>query len=124
MPDWQPDWTDVAFDHAAATTAVEQCRASARAVDGALGGLAGLPATDHWVGRYKDDWSDDQGPTRTDLQGTAADLRSLATAIEQAAAGARAEQTRREQDRDRWWDEVRAENEESTAPPVTTGGPR
>lgn len=125
MPDWQPNWSDVVFDHGAATTAVEECRAAARSVDAALTGLAGLPATDHWVGRYKDDWSDDQGPTRTDLTRTAADLRALARAIEAAAGEARAEQAHREGERERWWAEVRAENAEDPAPvPSGPGGPR
>jgi hypothetical protein len=130
VPDWQPNWNDVDFDHAAATTAVTECRSSARAIDTALGGLDGLPDTDHWVGRYKDDWSADQGPTRTDLSGTRDDLRSLATAIEQAASEARAEQSRRVTERERWWDEVRAESEEAADGPTPTptptgpGGPR
>ncbi len=119
MPDWQPDWSDVAFDHAAATTAVTECRSSARSIDTALAGLAGLPATDHWVGRYEDDWSADQGPTRTDLTGTAADLRALARAIEQAAADARAEQAHREAERERWREEARTEAEEAARPTPT-----
>lgn len=124
MPDWEPNWSDVAFDHAAATTAVTECRSSARAIDGALGGLDGLPATDHWVGRYKDDWSEDQGPTRTDLQGTAADLRALATAIEEAAAAARAEQAHREGERERWREELRAEWDDAGSAPTGPARPR
>ena len=123
MPDWQPEWSDVAFDHAAASTAAEECRASARALDAALAGLSGLPATDHWVGRFKDDWSADQNPTRTDLGGTRDDLRALARAIEQAAADARAEQTRREDERERWWEEAREENADEPVP-TGPGGPR
>lgn len=128
MPDWQPNWSDVDFDHAAATTAAEECRSSARALDTALGGLDGLPATDHWVGRYKDDWSADQTPTRTDLSGTRDDLRALARAIDRAAADARAEQAHRESERERWREEAReeAEAEEPADAPVPTGpgGPR
>lgn len=123
MPDWHPNWIDLSFDHAKATAAAAECRASARAIDSALDGLAGLPATDHWVGAYKDDWSDDQGPTRTDLTGTRDDLRALARAIDQAAADARAEQAHREGERERWFEEARTETE---AGPVPTGprGPR
>jgi hypothetical protein len=123
VPDWQPNWSDVAFDHGAATTAAAECRASARALDTALGGLDGLPATDHWVGQYEDDWSADQAPTRTDLGGTRDDLRALARAIDQAAADARAEQTHREQERARWREEAREEAEE-TPVPTGPGGPR
>lgn len=125
MPDWQPNWSDVGFDHAAATAAADECRSSARAIDAGLTGLAGLPAADHWVGAYKDDWSADQGPTRTDLSGTRDDLRALARAIDQAATDARAEQTHREQERERWREEVRAETEDAADPgPVETGAPR
>lgn len=125
MPDWQPNWSDVEFDHAAATTAVTECRSSARAIDSAVGGLDGLPATDHWVGAYKDDWSADQAPTRNDLTGTADDLRALATAIEQAAEAARAEQRHRVAERERWREELRAETEASPEPtPTGPGVPR
>lgn len=125
MPDWQPDWNDVAFDHGAATTAAEECRSCARALDTALAGLSGLPATDHWVGAYEEDWSADQGPTRTDLGGTRDDLRALARAIDRAAADARAEQAHRRAERERWWEEARAEAEEADTPvPTGPGGPR
>lgn len=123
MPDWQPNWNDVEFDHAAATTAATECRSSARAIDAALGGLDGLPGTDHWIGAYKDDWSADQGPTRTDLSGTRDDLRALARAIDQAVADARAEQSQREADRERWFEEAREEAAEQPAP-TGPGGPR
>lgn len=122
MPDWQPNWTDVEFDHAKATAAAEECRTSARAIDTALGGLSGLPAADHWVGRYKDDWEADQAPTRTDLTGTRDDLRALARKIDQAAADATAEQTHREEERERWREELRQEQEDQPDPTPRPGG--
>jgi hypothetical protein len=124
VPDWQPNWNDVVFDHGTATAAAEECRSSARAIDTALAGLDHLPVTDHWIGRYKDDWSDDQGPTRNDLTGTRDDLRALARAIDQAATDARAEQTHRTGERERWFEEARAEAEASEPVPTGPRGPR
>jgi len=124
VPDWQPNWNDVEFAHGKATAAADECRASARAIDTALSGLDRLPATDHWVGRYKDDWSDDQAPTRTDLTGTRDDLRALARAIDQAATDARAEQTHRDGERERWFEEAHAEFEASEPVPTGPRGPR
>lgn len=120
MPDWQPNWNDVDFDHGKATAAAAECRSSARAVDSALSGLAGLPNTDHWVGKYKDDWSDDKAPTETDLRGTRDDLRALARAIDQAATDASAEQTHREEERERWYEELR--EEQADEPASSPGG--
>ena len=118
MPDWQPNWSDVEFDHGAASTAAVECRAAARALTTALDGLAGLPATDHWTGRYKDEWSADQGGMQSDLAGTRDDLNALASRIDGAAVDARAEQTARDDGRERW---LREAAEEADRRPVPTG---
>lgn len=124
MPDWQPNWSDVEFDHAAATEAARECRTAARTIDQALTGLAGLPAADHWTGRYKDEWEDDQVPTADDLRGTADDLRALARAIDAAAEDARLEQQARERERERWRDELEAEQADAPPGPGGSGGGR
>lgn len=115
MPDWQPNWEDVVFDHAAAQAAVSECRLSAGALDTGFTGfgqaVTALRTDGAWTGTYQADYDGAQGRLSTDAAGTAADLRTLASAIESAAARAKAEQTRREQDRARWRREKAAEDE-------------
>jgi uncharacterized protein YukE len=115
MPDWQPNWEDVVFDHAAAQAAISQCKLSAGALDTGFSGFAqavvALRSNGAWTGSYQSDYDGAQGRLSTDAGGTAADLRTLASAIESAAGKATAEQTRREQDRARWKREKKAEDD-------------
>lgn len=115
MPDWQPNWEDVAFDHAAAQAAISQCKLSAGALDTGFTGFAqavtALRTNGAWTGAYQSDYDGAQGRLGTDAGHTAGDLRTLASAIEAAAGKAKAEQTRREQDRARWRREKAAEDE-------------
>ncbi len=114
MPDWQPNWDDVEFDHGAAQAAITQCQLSAGALDTAFTGVSTavsrLAADGAWTGAYQVEFDGARTTVSTDASGTADDLRRLATAIAIAATKATAEQTRRENDRDRWRAEKAAED--------------
>jgi hypothetical protein len=114
MPDWQPDWEDVVFDHAAAQAAIAECEHSASALDTAFTGVAQadtrLGTDGAWTGRYQREYDTERSALSTDAAAVAEDLRSLAGGIRSAAEDAAAEQTRRESERQRWWDEKRAED--------------
>jgi hypothetical protein len=114
MPDWDPNWEDVEFDHAAARAAVAECRLSAGALDTGFTGVSTAVtklATDGaWTGPFQGEFDAAQATLATDARGTADDLRTLAGAIERAAAAATTEQNRRERDRDRWRGEKAAED--------------
>jgi hypothetical protein len=112
VPDWTPNWDDVAFDHGAAATAAAACRAAAIDADGVLDGLVlqRRPVTEDWTGRYRDDFAGEEGVVRTELARARAELVRLATAIEGASEAAGVEQRRRVAARERWREEVRAEH--------------
>lgn len=104
MPDWQPDWSDVAFDHAAADEAAHRCRATAEQI------ATGMPAVGRsrgdalvdWRGRSAVQYASLSGGVRDDLRVLRDDLLALARTIDAAGESARTEQARREAARDRW----------------------
>lgn len=125
MPDWTPNWSDVAFDQATARTAVEACRTAARVTGSstATAGGARTPAVEDWSGVHRDDF-DAEGPVViSELEDVRADLIALATAIEEGAGRAAAEQLRRERDRERWREEAAAEEPDGPPGPPSPGGP-
>jgi uncharacterized protein YukE len=113
MPDWQPDWSDVRFDHAAAEAAAAECDRTAavigdqRACRAELARLAGA----RWRGRNRDDFDAAAARLDGDAAALAATLTSLAARIRQAADQARAEQARREAQRASWHREQAREAE-------------
>lgn len=70
-----------------------------------LGGEAGLAATDHWTGRSRDDFAEESPALFSELGRLRTDLLALARRIERAATEATAEQSRRDDQRERWRDE-------------------
>lgn len=124
MPDWTPNWSDVAFDQAAARTAVEACRTAARVTGSstATAGGARTPAVEDWSGVHRDDFDAEEPVVIAELEDVRADLIALATAIEDGAGRAAAEQRRREGERDRWRRELAEEQASDPAPPGP-GGP-
>src|SRR4051812_13549062 len=104
MPNWQPNWADVRFDHAAAQAAISELQRAARVLDDAVDRRADLAgrATDQWQGSHRHTF--DASLTR--LQSGGRDLadamRREAGRIADAAASARAEQSRREDARREW----------------------
>lgn len=123
MPDWSPNWSDVAFDQAAARTAVEACRTAARITGSstATAGGARTPAVEDWSGVHRDDFDAEEPVVISEMEDVRADLIALATAIEDGAALAAAEQRSRERDRERWREEAAAE--EPDGPPGPPGPP-
>jgi hypothetical protein len=121
MPDWQPNWEDVDFDHAAAQAAVDECRLSAGALDTAFTGVATAEATldtdGAWAGPYRFDFDAAQPAMMTDAGDTAGALRRLANDIATAAVQAGAEQEQRERDRERWWAEKAVEDQQRAQQP-------
>lgn len=111
MPDWQPNWADVDFDHAAAEEAARRCRTTALAID--TGRDATEPshrdAVADWEGRLCGQYRARWGRLTGALAALRDDLLALAEAIEAGAEAARAEQARRERQRDRWRAQLRVE---------------
>ncbi len=118
MPDWTPNWTDVAFDHAAAAAAAEQCDAMALRLREAAAERDRLAVTarDEWTGRYRRDFDAAYAALRDDGTRIEADLRALAAAIRSASTAAAAEQRARVASRQQWNREQAAEEARGPAP--------
>lgn len=106
MPNWQPNWDDVEFDHARAQAAADECRLAAGALTNVIDGLDGahtaLASDTAWTGGYRDDYDGEHPVLVAEAVAARHALVALATAIETAASSAAAEQARREADRERW----------------------
>ena len=115
MPNWQPNWEDVQFDHAAARAAITECDLAAGALDNALAGVDGavtaLTNNGSWYGAYQVEYDIAQQRLRGEFPTTRQALRRLAADIATAASNARTEQTQRESERDRWRREKAAEDQ-------------
>lgn len=111
MPDWQPSWTDVEFDHAAAGQAVAACASAAKTIESTLNTeVRCLPSTTQdWSGQAREDFDTGEPKIRQLRAQVREDLDRLARAIVAAAEAAKAEQAKREADRQRWRDEAEAE---------------
>jgi hypothetical protein len=123
VPDWQPNWDDVVFDHAKAQAAVDECRLAAGAlttvVDGLDGAHASVGTDSAWQGVFRDDYDTEQPLVRADAVATRDALTTLAGDITQAMTDASAEQSRRVADRVRWQaeaDQERADREQYRLP--------
>ncbi|HEX2851070.1 MAG TPA: WXG100 family type VII secretion target [Acidimicrobiales bacterium] len=117
MPSWQPNWTDVRFDHAAARAVVEELRRCARLLDDQTDHRLRLAAeaTRAWRGPARDRFDGELARMKAQAADLAAALRSAARAIESAADDARLEQARRDADRRRWTEEHRREEARAEA---------
>jgi hypothetical protein len=106
VPNWQPNWTDVVFDHGKAQSAVDACNQAAGALDTVLAGFDGanvtLTTNGEWQGRYRADYDREAPAIATDGQDTRRALRQLAQAITDAMGEARREQAHRVSERERW----------------------
>lgn len=106
-----PNWLNVEFDHALAAAAAGECRATAIVLDEAVGEMAAKRhlATSDWTGDHKDSFTESEAARRGGVGDTAGGLRSLASAIDNAAHDALDEQARRVAERERWQQEWAAE---------------
>jgi uncharacterized protein YukE len=113
VPNWQPNWDDVSFDHTAAANYAAACRRTSATINHVA------HERNHLATAARVDW---EGPTRdrfdsdlrrwTDQAGDlAARLVDVAWRVEAAADAARAEQAARSAARDRWWAEQQAEQQ-------------
>lgn len=119
MPSWQPNWTDVEFDHAAAERAVGACKSAATTIESTLNAqVRCLPSTiQDWSGKARDDFIVGESEIRRLRVQVREDLDQLARVIVAAAEAAKAEQAKREADRQRWRDEAEAERRCRQTPP-------
>lgn len=110
MPGWQPNWHDVAFDHAAATDAAAACRETARRIADVLAAMGDARAavTADWAGRLVGEFEGEEAAVAGDLELVRSEALALAQRIDAAADDARAEQRHREAERDRWHEEKAA----------------
>lgn len=115
MPDWQPNWEDVSFDHGLAAEAAAACRAAAGTAEEVTSAMAAAApgAQADWKGDMAREFAAEEPVIREDLGQVEADLEALAQRIEAAAEEARADQRRREDDRARWQEEKRREEEQA-----------
>jgi len=111
VPSWQPNWEDVRFDHAAAVEAAEACRRGATTADATAQAVtaAAPSASRDWSGSLSDDFRRELPELGDELSARHGELNALARQIEAAGDEARAEQARREQQRERWHDQARKE---------------
>lgn len=125
MPDWQPNWDDVVFDHGRAQAAVDACNGMAGALDSVVTGFVGentkLVAGGEWRGRYRTDFDREMPQIETAATGAVDDLRALAAAITTAMGAARREQAHRVSERERWHRE--REQELAAIPRYPNGKP-
>jgi uncharacterized protein YukE len=111
MPNWQPDWTDVQFDHAAAHAYAAACRRTSttvRQVANERRRLAADAVVD-WEGPQRDRFDADLVRWSMQASNVADQLIETANSVEAQADTARREQAHRELQRSRWWEESQAE---------------
>jgi hypothetical protein len=118
VPDWQPEWSDVVFDHAFAAAAADRCDAMAvrlAAIRSDLDRHAATAGVD-WRGPARDDFERLRVRRRQHSQRLEVALRSWAAEARRASVTARAEQAARETTRQLWWQQTHAERVTLTGP--------
>lgn len=107
MPNWQPNWNDVVWDHQASSAAATAlCRAADEVERAARQrAAAAAQATAAWLGGHRLTFGDELGRLQRAAAELAALYRDAASRVGQAAARAAEEQRRRERERERWRDE-------------------
>lgn len=111
MPNWQPNWEDVRFDHGAATGAATELRATSRRIRDLchLRGEAQRTDLHGWVGPARIEWQRRFLASQREGQALADACDREAGRIEAAAEAARTEQRARERQRESWYRERAAE---------------
>lgn len=113
MPNWQPNWRDVEWDHRAADEAIQSLRQAATFVEetAAQRRQRAAEATAEWRGRFREEFDGHLSRALRRAAELAGELRAKADEISRADERARAEQKHREHERDRWRREKREEDE-------------
>lgn len=111
MPNWQPNWQDVRWDHGAAQEAVSVLQRTADLLDQTAHKRARVArdATEQWRGRYREEFDGHLAQMLRRAHDLARQYRDAANRIARASQQAYEEQRRRERERERWRREKEAE---------------
>jgi len=118
VPSWQPNWSDVRFDHPSAAAAVDALVGASRRLEDQQQVRAALIelATAEWRGPGHDAWVEMQQRLVAEHLELGVGLRQDVRRIEAAALLARRDQTNREVEREAWYRESAAEAALAVAP--------
>lgn len=113
MPDWEPNWQDVRWNHgvAAETAAALQRSAEALEQTAAERTRAVMALLSDWQGTYRMQNDEQLRQVEARDRDLAAALRRAAARVLDADRRARIEQARREREREEWEREARSEEE-------------
>jgi uncharacterized protein YukE len=111
MPNWQPNWNNVVWNHPAANEAASALRRVADMLEGTASERerSASEAKVEWRGVYRNEFDQELDRILRRARDLAHEYRNAAGNIMQASQRAHDEQARREHDRARWWAEKRAE---------------
>lgn len=113
MPNWQPNWENVQWDHGAAEAAIAALRRAADLVDQTTGDRERVAneARAEWRGRYREQFDEQFGQMTNQARQLTGEYRNVANQIARASQWAHEEQMRRERERERWRLEKEAEEQ-------------
>lgn len=114
MPNWQPKWEDVAWDHAAAEALSAELNRKADLLESSITRRAHVAnyAAAEWQGAKRLLFDAYREAVMTRAQELANQYREMAERIGKASGDARSEQSHRESERRRWHDEAADEERE------------
>lgn len=115
MPNWQPNWNNVHWDHGAANEAASALRRAAERLDVTSEQRAQVAkdAVVEWRGRNREIFDGQLSQIQGRSRDLATELRGYASRINAASDRAREEQARREAERARWYRERDDEEREA-----------
>jgi uncharacterized protein YukE len=104
MPNWQPNWRNVVWDHQASGAAAAALNRAADELDRTVGerNTAAAQAAAFWLGNHRLTFDADLRDLHSVAAALAASYRAAAARIQQAAARAAEEQAYRVRERERW----------------------
>ena len=111
MPNWQPNWENVRWNHGAAEAAIAALRRAADMLDHTATDRARVAdeAKVEWRGRYREEFDGQLAQMLRRAHELANEYRTAAGQIAGASQRAQEEQNRRERERERWRMEREAE---------------